>query len=284
MKKIIITEEMLKNITLNEIEENLDEGFFQNLGNRFVNWFANRRQNKQRAIMPNIQQQTNNVLQTASPINMKNASPVNNGNRNMNQQMQQANQNQTGAQEISDNGLDFICRHENYPNKDGSSRGFLDQLFPKELNGYVCKADSPSAGGHKTFGYGLLYHPDGTNEKNKFMDQWKPRYTQEELQQLFRKTVNKKSAELSKKLKQLNIKLSQNQFDAVISAIYQLGSNGFFNKAGKAIWDAICSNPLNPKIIEVWKAATPKFSRRRNDEANLYATDLPKSGIREDKI
>ena len=276
MKKIIITEEMLKNIAMNELEESLDEGFFQNIGNRFMNWLSKRGQNKQRAIIPNIQQQTSNVLQTNSPINTNNAPTINKGNVNMNQQVQQTNQNQTGTQQISDNGLDFICRHENV-----SGRGLGDKLYPKELNGYVCKADSSSAGGHRTFGYGLLYHPDGTNEKNKFMDQWKQKWTQEELQELFRKTVNKKSAELSKKLAQNNIQLGQNQFDAIISAIYQMGSNGFFNKAGKALWDAIRSNPNSPNVLKVWTSITPKFSRRRADEANLYAMDMPKSGIRE---
>ena len=77
--------------------------------------------------------------------------------------------NNTNNVGISDGMIDFICRYET-----GKKFGYT--MTYKDLNGY----DLKDANGHLTFGYGLLYHPNG-----KFMNSVKKRWTQKELESLF---------------------------------------------------------------------------------------------------
>ena len=68
---------------------------------------------------------------------------------------------------ISDGMINFICQWET-----GHKFGYT--MTSKDLNGY----DLHDAGGHKTYGYGLLYHPI----TQKFMDTIKKTWTQKELE------------------------------------------------------------------------------------------------------
>lgn len=162
--------------------------------------------------------------------------------------------NNTG---LSDGMLNFICQYET-THKFGYTMSF------KDLNGY----DLGDANGHLTYGYGLLYHPNG-----KFMDSIKRTWTQRELENLFlehaKMTVNK----IDRWASSNKIKLNQNQKDAIASACYNFGM-GFLNKQ---ICKIIIANPNNPTIKNTWSHLSdiqgkkyPGLIKRRQAEAKWY--------------
>ena len=162
--------------------------------------------------------------------------------------------NNTG---LSDGMLNFICQYET-THKFGYTMSF------KDLNGY----DLGDANGHLTYGYGLLYHPNG-----KFMDSIKRTWTQRELENLFlehaKMTVNK----IDRWASSNKIKLNQNQKDAIASACYNFGM-GFLNKQ---ICKMIIANPNNPTIKNTWSHLSdiqgkkyPGLIKRRQAEAKWY--------------
>jgi len=140
------------------------------------------------------------------------------------------------------------------------------QAYPaKLLNGY----DLGDAGGHKTYGAGLLYHPT----LGKYMDQVKQVWTQQELDGLFVQTVSKNVAKVTSWAQNAGIQLNQNQIDAIVSGIYNFGP-GFLNKS---VCNMIKQNPNNPQIKDVWAhmsdaqgAKYPGLIKRRKLEANWY--------------
>lgn len=140
-------------------------------------------------------------------------------------------------------------------------------LRPKELHGYGNDA------GHKTYGYGLLYHPT----ENKFMDQVKSSYTQEELQNLAIIDIKKRVDTVKKWANKNNITLNQNQIDAIVCATHNFGVGFLKSKVARMI----ANNPNDPTIKDVWahmsdvQAERQKkrgLKRRRAFEANWYFT------------
>ena len=128
--------------------------------------------------------------------------------------------------------------------------------------------DIGDAGGHKTYGAGLLFHPSG-----KYMDSIKKEWTQAELDALFIQTVktnvNKVKSWAASKGKSLN----QNNIDAIVSGIYNFGP-GFLNKN---VCKLIANNPNDPRIHDVWAhmsdaqgARYPGLIKRRKLEADWY--------------
>lgn len=158
---------------------------------------------------------------------------------------------------ISDQMLNIICQHE-------TSHNFGYKMPPRDLNGY----DLGDAGGHKTFGYGLLYHPNG-----KFMDQIKSSWSQQELENIYLQTVKKTVTKIKNWQQKHNINLNQFQIDAITSACFNFGI-GFLNKS---ICSLIMKNPSNPQIKNVWSHLSdkqgkkyPGLIKRRISEANWY--------------
>lgn len=140
-------------------------------------------------------------------------------------------------------------------------------LSRKELNGYGRDKE------HKTYGYGLLYHP----ETNKFMDQVQKSYTQTELQNLMLIDISNRVKKIKNWASKNNITLNQNQIDAITSAVYNFGI-GFLNSK---IAKMIIKNPNDPNIKNAWthmsdeKAKKYNLSglkKRRSIEANWYFT------------
>lgn len=144
-------------------------------------------------------------------------------------------------------------------------------LKEKDLSGYNLK----DAGGHKTFGYGLLYHPSG-----KFMDEVQERYTQKELENLYLDRIEKKAETVKSWENKNSINLNQNQRDSLISATFNFG-NGFLTNKGKPYTETvemIKENPNNPKIPLKWEHISdaqgkdyPGLIDRRKMEAMWYA-------------
>lgn len=159
------------------------------------------------------------------------------------------------ASGVSGEMLNYICHHET-----GHHYGY--KMETKDIVGY----DLGDAGGHKTFGYGLLYHPI----QQVYMDTLKPHWTQAELESLFIVTV-KKYSDMAKKYVP---GASQKQIDAITSALFNFGP-GFLLKT--AVGKMIRSNPHDPAIGPAWANMSnaqgkkyPGLIKRRRFEANWY--------------
>ena len=162
-----------------------------------------------------------------------------------------------GETGLSNGMLAFICFYET-----GHRFGYT--MTSKDLNGY----DLHDAGGHKTYGYGLLYHPNG-----KYMDSIKGTWTQQELENIFKSQAKITSNKIDAWARKKGISLNQNQKDAIASACYNFGM-GFLNKS---ICNMISQSPNNPAIKETWAHLSdaqgkkyPGLIKRRKAEANWY--------------
>jgi len=162
--------------------------------------------------------------------------------------------NDTG---LSDGMINFICQYE-------TGKNFGYTMTSKDLNGY----DLGDAKGHLTYGYGLLYHPNG-----KLMDTIKKKWTQKELEQLFLEHAKYTSDKIDNWANANKIKLNQNQKDAIASGCYNFGF-GFLNKQ---ISKLIIANPNNPAIRSTWAHLSdkqgvkyPGLIKRRQAEARWY--------------
>ena len=168
-----------------------------------------------------------------------------------------AKQDQSNNIGISDGMINFICQYET-----GKKFGYT--MTAKDLNGY----DLHDANGHKTYGYGLLYHPSG-----KFMDTIKKVWTQKELEGLFLEHAKLTSSKIDKWAIANKVTLNQNQKDAIASACYNFG----FGFLQKQICKIIAANPNNPIIRNTWSHLSdvqgkkyPGLIKRRQAEARWY--------------
>lgn len=159
---------------------------------------------------------------------------------------------------ISMGMIEFICFQE-------TGKHFGYKMTSKDLNGY----DLKDAKGHKTYGYGLLFHPIS----QKYMDTVKKTWTQKELESLFLEHAHITSQNIDKWVNTKKIKLNQNQKDAIASACYNFGM-GFLDKQ---ICKMISSNPNNPAIRNTWSHLSdtqgkkyPGLIKRRQAEAKWY--------------
>lgn len=171
--------------------------------------------------------------------------------------------NISGAGGVSPVGINLISRFE-------TGKNFGYKMKQKDLVGY----NLGDANGKKTYGYGLLYHPSG----EAFMQDVKPVWTQQELERLFVQMVATKARDVKNWMKKNNVKLGQNQFDAMVSACYNFGTSGFLKKD---ICKAIAANPNNPMIPTIWANLSnsqgeryPGLLKRRATEAELYKKDI----------
>ena len=165
---------------------------------------------------------------------------------------------------ISRSGIEMIAKFE-------TGKNFGYKMTQKDLAGY----DNGDAGGKKTYGYGLLYHPNG----KAFMQDIKSVWTQKELEDLYIQSVNKKARKVLEWADDNGISLGQNQLDAMVSAVFNFG-NKFFNKS---ICKIIANDPNDTEIPGLWShlsdAQAAKGYRglkdRRKFEAAVYARDIP---------
>jgi len=170
----------------------------------------------------------------------------------------QPTQSATNNVGISAGMINFICQYET-----GHKFGYTMTI--KDLNGY----DLHDAAGHKTYGYGLLYHPI----TQKFMDTIKKVWTQKELEQLFLQHAKYASNNIDAWSNANKVKLNQNQKDAIASACYNFG----FGFLKKQICKIIAANPNNPAIRNTWSHLSdvqgkkyPGLIKRRQAEARWY--------------
>ena len=159
---------------------------------------------------------------------------------------------------LSDAMLDMICRYE-------TGKPFGYNMAQKDLVGY----DLGDAKGHRTFGYGLLYHP----VTKQFMDSMKAVWTQQELETLFKLYAKNIVDKINSWASSNNIQLNQRQIDAIACASYNFGI-GFLKKN---ICKMIAANPNDPNIFNTWCHLSdvqgqkyPGLIKRRQAEANWY--------------
>lgn len=115
-----------------------------------------------------------------------------------------------------------------------------------------------------TIGIGSTYWEDGTPVK--MTD--KP-ITRERAISLFQNTLKRYEAQVNKTVTR---PINQNQFDALVSLCYNIGTTGF---AGATVGKKVQANPCDPDIrywIEAWRNAggKPILLGRRQREADLY--------------
>lgn len=144
------------------------------------------------------------------------------------------------------------------------SKDFGGSLSSDDLKGI----DYKDANGHRTFGYGLLYHPNGN-----YMDQVKSEWTQTELEQLYKQTVDNTRNKVLKWAKSKNVALKDNQIDALTSAVYNFGPKFLEWSVAKRI----AANPNDEKIYDAWAKFSdhqadkyPGLVTRRKQEADRY--------------
>lgn len=169
-----------------------------------------------------------------------------------------------GETGLSDGMLNFICMQE-------TSHKFGYTMSAKDLTGY----DLGDAKGHKTYGYGILYHP----VSKKYMDTIKSTWTQGELENLYKIHAKETSSLIDSWAKRNGITLKQSQKDAIASCCYNFGP-GFLTNQSKAysrVVNMIKANPNNPNIKEAWAHISdvqgrkyPGLIKRRRAEAAWY--------------
>ena len=164
--------------------------------------------------------------------------------------------------EIPRDTLDLISFFEN------RERAFGDVLTQEDLVGYDLK--EANAKGHKTFGYGLLIHPQ---YKDKFMDEVKSNYTQKELEDLFIIRVSHDYNKVKDWARKNNVTLTDEQVSALTSACFNFGDE-FLNWS---LANRIKNDPNDPEIFKIWSnwgshqfEQFPGLKIRRRREANKY--------------
>ena len=164
------------------------------------------------------------------------------------------------ATEVSNKALSKICQWE-------TMHDFGYAMQPKDLKGYYVKGENV-----KTYGYGLRTHPNG-----KYMQDVKPVWTQNELEELFKQKIEKEKQWVLNWAEKNGVKLGQGQLDAMVSAVYNYGRTGFLRTGIPAM---IAQNQNDPRIPEVWAQASDKRKNmkglhgRRREEASWYMNDM----------
>ena len=148
---------------------------------------------------------------------------------------------------ISEEGLELIKKHEAF------------RSCP-----YLCPAGKP------TIGYGNTFYRDGT--KVTMNDKC---ITEEEATELLKDISKKFESFINRKVKKT---ILQNQFDALVSFVYNVGTGNFENST---LLKKININPNDPDIsyqFSRWNKAGGKvlkgLTKRRKEEAELYFSHL----------
>ena len=139
-----------------------------------------------------------------------------------------------------------------------SQRGkaLIKQFEGLKLNAYLCSANVP------TIGYGNTYYLNGT--KVKLGD----KISQEQAEELLKDILKKFEAIVNRKLK---VKVSQNQFDALVSHTYNTGgSDTLFRLINNGANDTDVRTWIESRYITANGVKLKGLIRRRKAESDLY--------------
>ena len=136
----------------------------------------------------------------------------------------------------SQKGIDFIKRHESL-----------------RLDAYLCPAGVP------TIGYG---HTHGVKMGDRITEEQAEKFLIDDL------------AVVEREVNRYGFELTQNQFDALVSFVYNVGARNF---RSSTLLKRLKDNPNDPDIANQFKRwvygngkVLPGLVRRRNEEAKLY--------------
>jgi lysozyme len=134
----------------------------------------------------------------------------------------------------------------------------------QQFEGLKLKAYQDSVG-IWTIGYGNTTYLDGSKVKKG------DKITREQADLMFKQTANKFALEVAKLI---DVCLTQNQFNALVSLAYNIGIGAF---KGSTLLKKVNANPNDESIrgeFKRWNRAGGKvlygLTRRRNEEADLY--------------
>jgi lysozyme len=156
----------------------------------------------------------------------------------------------TGATQLSKSGEDLIKRFE----------AFIQEPYR-------------DSAGIPTIGWGTTHYENG-----KAVTMQDPAIMHERAEQLFQFEAQAKAYVLNQALQQHNVRLTQNQFDSLVSFSYNVGIAGLL---GSTLFKLIKKDPQNPAIRDafmMWDKITVKGKKvvskglvnRRKKEADLY--------------
>ena len=141
------------------------------------------------------------------------------------------------------------------------------------LEGLETRAYKDSAG-IWTIGIGTIRYPNGTRVKQGDVITTSQAY--EYMEHEVKGTIDSLNALLK------GININQNQFDALVSLVYNIGIGGF---KISSVYKAMKTNPNDPKIEEYWlrwnkitkngvKVPSRGLTNRRKKEYQLYSTPV----------
>ena len=139
-----------------------------------------------------------------------------------------------------------------------SQRGIalIKQFEGLKLNAYLCSANMP------TIGYGNTYYPNGV--KVKLGD----KISQEQAEELLKDILKKFEAIVNRKLK---VKVSQNQFDALVSHTYNTGgSDTLFRLINNGANEQDIRSWIETRYITANGVKLNGLVRRRKAESDLF--------------
>ena len=141
----------------------------------------------------------------------------------------------------------------------GTSQRGIDLIKEFEglkLNAYLCSANVP------TIGYGNTYYPNGV--KVKLGD----KISQEQAEELLKDILKKFEAIVNRKLK---VKVSQNQFDALVSHTYNTGgSDTLFRLINNGANEQDIRSWIETRYITANGVKLNGLVRRRKAESDLF--------------
>jgi lysozyme len=152
-----------------------------------------------------------------------------------------------------------------------TSNNFIKSIIASEgleLNAYRDSKGIP------TIGIGTIAYPDGN--KVKMGD----KCTEEQAYFYLNNYVETMVIAINKLIK--NVDINQNQFDAICSLTYNIGTTGFTNST---VLTLMKKNPKDPLIKDAWlswnketkngvKVPSKGLTNRRKREYNLYSTPV----------
>lgn len=144
----------------------------------------------------------------------------------------------------------------------------------KQFEGFSSKLYNDPAG-HCTIGYGTLVHRDNCNGNES--DEFKKGISEERGTELLKLEANKFSGTVNNSV---TVPLNQNQFDALVSFVYNIGPAAFgestlLKKLNNGSYDSVPSELR--KWVKGGGKVLPGLVKRREQEANLFikSTALP---------
>lgn len=213
--------------------------------------------NAAQKIAPKVNKVVNKVDEVSQQVNV------------FGEKMMQKDENPNKNLNASDKLIEFIKKHEGKPKK-GVFGYFVDHVYEASVGGYNSVWDpnrDKKKGNDWTIGWGHKLTSKEVQEMKNGTSVFKDGITEEDAENLLKSDISEKGEKVVRRL--VKVKLTQNEFDAVVSLVYQIGMGRFakstilkkLNQGDKA--GAI-------KGFTDWK---PNSHKRRESEQQIFLKD-----------